>query len=302
MKGLVDNYLVELDCLYDKGMLVGKYLGSDQMFEKQLIGSDNEALFNPNRFRRTYGDIKAAPSSFSDMVTEDRDGKFYTMKDLYSKPLKTGEKAHFFWTAASKDEIIQEDRTFGEGGMSVKYLFRIPAHRIVCSSSGKNIKMNGDYMLVKPVLQDESEIRTASGLWLAEKPAPKYLEGIVHHTNCGLIYKKVIFYPNADAELDVNGETFYAMRRNYVMATKEDFTTPTDTHVLIEPDPQVTLFPNGIEIPERFRKFKPTGRVVRLGPDCRELSIGDRVQHEGYGVEVDGLRMIREGSVQLILS
>lgn len=301
MKGVIDHYLVELDCLYEKSPIVGG-IGQDQMFTK-MLSENNEILFNPNKFKRTYGKILSPPAILSNVIVDDRDGNTERMNEVYCTLLKAGDTAHFFWTATQPEMIVSEERTYEDSGkIKMRYIFRIPAHRIICSSdSDGNITVNGDYILLKPIMQEESEIKTASGIWLAETTEERYLQATITHSNCNLKHKKVLYTPHSNPEVEINGDTFYAMRQTYILAVLGEYIIPIGTKAIVEMEPEETHYPNGIEIPECFRKKQSKGIVARIGSECEEISVGDNIRFQGFAVEVEyqGKKeaMIREGQV-----
>ena len=286
MKGNIDNYLVELDCLFEKGLIIGE--SSNIAFEKIIIGADNNPLYSPMKFKRTYGTIIAVPQALSERVYDDAGGVKMTVRDTYSDLLEVGDTAHFYWIATQPDMLLLQERFYGEldanGNIRMRYVFMIPADKVICSTNSRGkITMNGDYMLVKPIMQSEDEIKTPSGIWLSEETQPKPLLGTVVHANNLRSGTKIIYARNSDIEVEILGEKYYAMRDPMAMCQVEDEEViPLGKRILLKEPLTKKYYDSGLEIPECFRKPEKRAVVDFTGQACTEVSKGDEVLLESH--------------------
>ena len=77
LKGGLDFYIVEMSAIYEKGMTIfvpDQKLGG--FLEKVYEGEDMEAIYNPNKYRKTNATIVAVPRAMSNEVVETLDAGF----------------------------------------------------------------------------------------------------------------------------------------------------------------------------------------------------------------------------------
>lgn len=76
LKGGLDFYIVEMSAIYEKGMAI--FVPDQKLgyLEKVYEGEDMEALYNPNKYRKTNATIVAIPRAMSNEVVETMDVGF----------------------------------------------------------------------------------------------------------------------------------------------------------------------------------------------------------------------------------
>lgn len=268
MHAPIDNYLVELDSLYDNNLIVG----GGQFFEGSISLDDKDVLYNPNQYKRTYATIVGVPSRLSAKSI-----------DLHvSKIFNEGDTIHFYWTALNKNRFIEVERKYGEtdenGNVKTTFRYFLPAHRAICVTRGDDIIMNADFVLLLPVMQDENEFKTSSGIFLQSEPKPKPNMGKIVHSNGFYQDKNVYYTTHSNSPIKINDIEYWAMNESDIFATDEDDEMCLiGEHLLVKPIDAKDQTDNGIIIPIESRQFTHQGYVVQKGYDCEEIEIGDKI-------------------------
>lgn len=312
MRPLKDYYIVELEQLYEKGMSIfipGQNLG---VLEKIYEGEDMEALYNPDRYRRTFAKITGVPFGMSSKNIEmvdvgspapksyiDHDTiiknknlplvynpstyipKNLTFNDKYDVLFLEGETLHFFWTATKDPENqLSIDRMYGQtdnvGNLKMKYTFKISVIEAICSTNDAGlIKMNNGMCLVEKIMQNEDDIKTSSGLYFQSEVKAEKEVGIIRHSDKLPVGDKIKFVPNADYEIEVAGKKYYAMKESDIYAVINNSNlTPVDNQVIIKKDMAEDRTKSGILI----NKIQyPRGTVISIGPNCKEVQQNDKI-------------------------
>jgi len=247
MKGVLDNYIIELDCLYETGLIVGN--SSSQFFEKTISLDEKDILYNPNKYKKTYATIIATPQRLTERCEKEGGATVF----------EVGDTVHFYWSALNKDREIEKKQIWGEvdknGNIKMSFTYLLPVWRAICVTRGEDIVMNKNFILLEPIIQSEDEIKTSSGLFLQSEPKK--------HLNCGkhvhsykyLTGRPVLYFlPNSNSEVTINGKVYYAMKESDILAVKHDnsFKVLQD-YILISPEPEKEKTDSGVFIPESHR-------------------------------------------------
>jgi co-chaperonin GroES (HSP10) len=274
MKGVLDNYIIELDCLYETGLIVGN--SSSQFFEKTISLDEKDILYNPNKYKKTYATIIATPQRLTERCEKEGGATVF----------EVGDTVHFYWSALNKDREIEKKKLWGEvdknGNIKMSFTYLLPAWRAICVTRGEDILMNKNFILLEPIFQSEDEIKTSSGLFIQSE--------VKKHLNCGtIVYSNnyrgcdVYFLPNSNSEVTINGKVYYAMKESDVFAIKhtDEFVVVED-YILISPEPEKDKTEGGVFIPESHRKFLPKGEVAFIGDEVLNVNVGDYVSFEDF--------------------
>lgn len=277
MKGVLDNYIVELDCLYETGLIVGGGIGSDQFFEKTISLDEKDVLYNPNKYKKTRATIIATPQRLTERC-EKEGGAFV---------FEVGDTVHFYWSALNKDRELEKKKLWGEiddkGNIKMSFTYLLPVWRAICITRGEDIFLNKNFVLLEPIIQSEDEIKTSSGLFVQSEVKKHLNLGKVVHSKRSLFFYDVYFLPNSNSEITINGKVYYAMKESDILAIKhkDGFEVVSD-YVLISPEPEKEKTDGGILIPESHRKFLPKGEVAFVGNKVSDVSVGDYVSFEDF--------------------
>lgn len=275
MKGVLDNYIIELDCLYETGLIVGNT--SSQFFEKTISLDEKDVLYNPNKYKKTYATIIATPQRLTERCNKEGGALVFNVGDM----------VHFYWSALNKDREIEKKKLWGEvdknGNIKMSFTYLLPVWRAICVTRGEDIVMNYNFILLEPITQSEDEIKTSSGLFI-QSEVKKHLNcGKVVHSNGFMTGNEVYFLPNSNSEVTINGKVYYAMKESDVFAIKHgnEFEVVSD-YVLVSPEAEKEKTDSGVFIPESHRKFLPKGEVAFVGHGVDNVSIGDYVSFEDF--------------------
>lgn len=274
MTGTVDNYIIELDCLYEKGLIVGG-IGSDVFFEKTISLDEKDIVYNPNKYKKTYATIVAIPQSTSERCKKEGGATIFNV----------GDTVHFYWSALNDSRFIEKKKYVNENGdIKYSFLYILPVWRAICVTHNGTIVINKNFVLLSPIVQSEDEIKTSSGLFVQSE--------VKKYNNCGRIeyinenerlveYEDVYFLPNSNSEVTIEGVVYYAMQESDIFAIKrKDLFFPIKDYVLITPYLEEVKTKGGVLLPESHRKFMPKGYVSKVGGDVAEISENDFVHFD----------------------
>ncbi len=159
--------------------------------------------FNPYRYAVQVGEIAHCPKKI--------DADF-----IYDFELFPGDQIWFHHFCVSQDTAQVVD---GE------ILYAIRYSQIYCVVRNGIIIPCQDYVFLTPVLEDESNCKTKSGLWIKSTQDPIPLIGKVEFTSkkaddikVGDIVK---FRKDSDYDLKINGTLYYIMREARIAAFME---------------------------------------------------------------------------------
>jgi chaperonin GroES len=298
MRGVLDHYIVEMECLYESSLLVGSGLYSSHDFEKTISESGGDVIYNPNKLKRTYAKIIASPQGLSGRAKEWG----------YSKVFREGDTVHFYWSAINDDRLISQERLYGQlddkGRVKMRYVYRLPVWSAICASSGNHVEMGDGFLLAEATMQDESDIRTKSGIYLQEQVKAKDLCATLVKSNGFHEGKDIYYLPNSDLTVTILGKEYYAMRESDVFALRVgDNPIPIGSSVLLAPESPDEKTAGGLYIPDTAKKYPPRGTALEVGPDCKGVCAGDRIWFEGAPTElkIDGNEYIMVREEQIIM-
>jgi co-chaperonin GroES (HSP10) len=268
MHAPIDNYLIELDSLYENNLIVG----GGQFFDSSISLDDKDVLYNPNKYKKTNATIVGVPNRLSARSTDFK----------VSKIFNEGDTIHFYWTALNKDRFIEVERKYGEtdknGNVKTTFRYFLPAHRAICVTRGNEILMNADFVLLLPVMQEENEFKTSSGIFLQSEPKAKPNMGIIVHSNGFYQGKQVYYTTHSNSPIKINDIEYWAMNESDIFAVNEnDEMCLIGEHLLVKPIDAKDQTDNGIIIPIESRQFTHQGFVVQKGYDCDDIEIGDKI-------------------------
>lgn len=135
--------------------------------------------------------------------------------------LQLGDRVYFHFNCL---EIAREA---GYGVVDEKGYQYLGIHvdLLYCAVRNGEIMMIADNILVKPVEEKESELRTKSGIWMKSAAGKKALEGIVAciGENNGApveisVGDHIIFDTDCEYEILVEGQKYYKQKHNEVLA------------------------------------------------------------------------------------
>ncbi len=117
-------------------------------------------------------------------------------------------------------------------------IYRLPYHHSICIIRENKVFPVAGHVLIQPLWEDGVEDlgngqkgkMTASGIVTELHDKPKYLEGIVRHVCSPLKGEemeiqsgdKIIYVPNADYEVEIEGEKYYVMKYWDVLGKTEE--------------------------------------------------------------------------------
>ena len=276
MKGIIDHYIIEVDCLHEGNPIIGG-VGANVFFDKSVALDDKNLLYNPNKFKKTNAKIIGAPSRLSKEVIDSGITKIFNV----------GDTVHFYWTSLQEDRLLESERLYGQtderGGIKMRYVFRLPVERAICATKNNHIEVNDTFLLALPVMQDESELVTQSGIYIQSTVKPKPLLANIVKSNNFYPNKKVYYVPHSNSLLNVNGTEYYAMKEDDIFALDNNGTiVPLSDVILIKPIEPKEITSSGIIVPYATRHITYRGYVVMTGKDCKDLYIGQELMYEQF--------------------
>lgn len=131
-----------------------------------------------------------------------------TLKEYAQRvEVKQGEIVYF-------DELVTERENF-LGMNNGKMLFRCRVDHIICVIREQQIKMQGSWLLVEPVMETWEEITTESGIIAKVAPEGKPLQAWVKHgEGAG---RKIIYVPDSNWGVTVEGQEYFGIREKEVL-------------------------------------------------------------------------------------
>lgn len=177
----------------------------------------------------------------------------------YDVDLKVGDTVYFHHFIVQKNNEIYYENLYGAN-----------YSQIYCAIKDGNIQMLEDFILVKPIKEDESKLERKVGSIIIQaklKVEDIKQHGIVHHVPKQAAEKgikqgdHIVFDKACEYPLTVEGELFYRMKLgNILLRIEDDKPIPCGTQVLCESIPEVELVsPSGIILsaptstPKRFQ-------------------------------------------------
>lgn len=158
------------------------------------------------------------------------------------------------------------------------------------SSELEQIKMRGEYLFVQPI----EEPKEVGGLIIPDTAEAITQRGEVMAMGLGgdfniklndiVVYKKKIAAAISWKHVVIDGKLLLVMKKMDVFGVMfgEDAVdvTPTKEWVFLEWEKAKAEYEGGKVVlirPDAYREMYFTGKVAAIGPDVKELSIGDRV-------------------------
>jgi len=269
MKGIIDHYIIELDSLYEGSPIIGG-VGADQFFDKQIALDDKDVLFNPNKYKRTWAKIIAVPQRLSQ----------FSLDLGYNGIFKVGDIVHFFYTALADKYLIDKTQV----GDKFTYQYLLPIENAICAVRNKEyVIVNDGNALLEPIVLQGGETITKGGIILQEEERIDKQRGIVLHSDTYNHGEEVLFVPNSDSKIVINGHDYLAMKDTDIFATIErGEMVLNDDLVLIEPIELGEKTESGIIVPEMARRNSYRGKIVKRGSVCEDLEIGQEIMYSQH--------------------
>lgn len=209
-----------------------------------------------------YGPIRGAPKDYMsnnlDSIYSSKTPGVYRMHDI-AMEVQPGDKIYFHYNTLLREDNFVADNLMGMNHIDFD-LWKVRYDQIFCAlrprkkkKQGHEIIMIGSWCLVEPDVESwddivyptyydiidphtkKKKLRPKSE-WIQVKKVPEnqYLRGHLKHvgtpltgTKCDLKQGDYIVYtPNADFEIQVEGKTYFAIRQNHIEGVIEQTKKP----------------------------------------------------------------------------
>lgn len=147
-----------------------------------------------------------------------------TRKDLYDEFLEVGDTIHFYYKANPfilPKNIIEESYTEEKdmfGQQQKRYVIKVDLIHSVCSSrEGIINKAACGITVASKVMQEESDIRTSSGIFTHSTVQPKYLTAKAEYSNMASKGSTILYFPKGNFEMDILGKQYYVIKDRDVL-------------------------------------------------------------------------------------
>lgn len=168
----------------------------------RFIGHDS-IVDKINRGYRDHSEKSYYPSTFDDYPV-------LTVADMAKDVnVRIGDKVYFDPKTTEPEQLLPK-----ENG-KMRYMLHVAD--VFCTigvlPTDDIIKMQGEWVLVKPDMETWEEITTPAGIIKKPQPDKKWLQGVVAHTRHEhlRVGSKIVYLPNADCEVTVEGEKYFVM-------------------------------------------------------------------------------------------
>jgi co-chaperonin GroES (HSP10) len=204
------------------------------------------------------------------------------------------------------------------------HYYIVPFDQLFCVVQEGEIKMLNGNIFVKPA-HDENYVEE-DGMWVKYSGSiissvdnkPKYLKGKVCYVGesgdrtKNLWPNQIIYFtPNSEFENEIEGDTYYKMSHNDVVAYEENGIYPlgdwvrvtpekTQDHVIYDAKAKAQKVKPGqiILLPETEKKKRDVANVIKIGDKVTQVSIGDKVIfNQKIAKEIEGIMFSREGDI-----
>lgn len=197
-----DFVLLKVDQKTDDRTPSGLYLYNGKL-------AFNDGTYNPNDRIRIYGEVVGVPGSLSNAAM---DYSSHLLSDC-DMEVRVGDKAYFYYIAFNESNIIEHE---GQMFLQVRY------DSIICVIRDGEIKTVAGHVLLTPAKKTEIYLlhsiekkRDLTGI-VAAAPSPYRGEEMEFEKG-----DTVHFYQDSDFENEIEGNKYYVMRQEYIIAKIE---------------------------------------------------------------------------------
>lgn len=166
---------------------------------RKFVGHD-DIIDRINRGHRSHDNKTYYPSTYDEYDA-------ITMRDVAKKvDVRVGDKVYF------TPQVTERENLFAKNGDAERY--KVEVTQIFAVVRDGKLLTQGEWVLVKAIDETWEEITNKSGIITKSKPDRKWLEGIVQHSHYDHCKPgmKVIYLPNADWDVTVEGEKMCVMQ------------------------------------------------------------------------------------------
>lgn len=152
-----------------------------------------------NRGYNNHTDKVYYPSTFDEYDV-------VTMRDIAEKVyVKKGDKAYFMPQVTERENLQEKD---GD-----REVYKVDVTQIFAVFADQRIYTQGEWVLIKPDTETWDDITTKSGIITKSKPDRKWLTGVVAYSHYEHLVpgRKIVYLPNADCDVEVEGEKLCVM-------------------------------------------------------------------------------------------
>lgn len=245
MKILHDSYIVAMDQRYESTATKAGIITLNEAY----VNDEDEGR---HASKRIYGRVVQAPASFSDTVVSLVDTGYppahgyvghdviqaksnqgmslralptyypstfegyetITIADVANKTnINLGDIVYFDYNVAEPENFLGKNHLGHD-------MYRVQVDMIYVAVKNGVIEMQGGWVLVEPEMETWEEIQTPAGIYKKPRPEVKYLLGRVRHMQPRAdleIGDRIVYIPNADAPMKVEGVDYYCMNANEIL-------------------------------------------------------------------------------------
>ena len=211
---------------------------------------------------------------------------------FYGHQINTGDKIYFHHF------VTEPENTYNIEGQE---LHLCQYAQTYCVIRDGEIEMIEDWLLAELVMEDESNLRSASGIYL--KPELEKIPGIAVIRHLSKVCKEqgmregdtIVYKKDADYMMEVEGKNYYRMKAwNVAVIIRDGKLVPVRDTIVIKEHPQQNDVVAGIEIVALKKKKQQYATVLSLGEqvepfnfdlnekEFKQFGIGDTVvYHNG---------------------
>lgn len=135
--------------------------------------------------------------------------------------VKVGDKVYFDEKVTERENFMGHSSSSALVGAKKSLIFRCPANQIFCKVEGKNLVMQGGWVLVEPDMETWEEITTPSGIIMKVSPEAKALRGWVRFIGERDDLKPgdhIIYINDADVRTTIEGVEYFCMLEEEILS------------------------------------------------------------------------------------